>query len=77
MAKLFAARSASKVASMGVQIHGGYGYSKDYPIERYFRDARVTRFTRGPTRSSRSLLPGTAKEKRGVNAAKPWRSSSV
>jgi alkylation response protein AidB-like acyl-CoA dehydrogenase len=40
MAKLFAGRTASQVASMGVQIHGGYGYSKDYPIERYFRDAR-------------------------------------
>ncbi len=42
MAKLFAGRTASQVASMGVQIHGGYGYSKDYPIERYFRDARAT-----------------------------------
>jgi alkylation response protein AidB-like acyl-CoA dehydrogenase len=47
MAKLFAARSASKVASMGVQIHGGYGYNKDYPIERYFRDARVTEIYEG------------------------------
>ena len=47
MAKLFAARTASKVASMGVQIHGGYGYSKDYPIERYFRDARVTELYEG------------------------------
>jgi len=47
MAKLFAARSASKVASMGVQIHGGYGYSKEYPIERYFRDARVTEIYEG------------------------------
>jgi butyryl-CoA dehydrogenase len=47
MAKLFAARTASKVASMGVQVHGGYGYSKDYPIERYFRDARVTEIYEG------------------------------
>jgi alkylation response protein AidB-like acyl-CoA dehydrogenase len=47
MAKLFAARTASKVASMGVQIHGGYGYSKEYPIERYFRDARVTEIYEG------------------------------
>jgi butyryl-CoA dehydrogenase len=47
MAKLFAGRSASQVASMGVQIHGGYGYSKDYPIERYFRDARVTEIYEG------------------------------
>jgi alkylation response protein AidB-like acyl-CoA dehydrogenase len=47
MAKLFAGRTASKVASMGVQIHGGYGYSKDYAIERYFRDARVTEIYEG------------------------------
>ena len=47
MAKLFADRTASKVTSMGVQIHGGYGYSKDYPIERYFRDARVTEIYEG------------------------------
>ena len=47
MAKLFAARTASRVASMGVQIHGGYGYSKEYPIERYFRDARVTEIYEG------------------------------
>jgi len=47
MAKLFAGRTASKTASMGVQIHGGYGYSKDYPIERYFRDARATEIYEG------------------------------
>ncbi len=47
MAKLFAGRTASKVASMGVQIHGGYGYSKEYPIERYFRDARATEIYEG------------------------------
>jgi butyryl-CoA dehydrogenase len=47
MAKLFAARTASQVASLGVQIHGGYGYSKEYPIERYFRDARVTEIYEG------------------------------
>jgi alkylation response protein AidB-like acyl-CoA dehydrogenase len=47
MAKLFAARTASKVVSTGVQIHGGYGYSRDYPIERYFRDARATEIYEG------------------------------
>lgn len=47
MAKLFAGRTASRVVSMGVQIHGGYGYSKDYPIERYFRDARATEIYEG------------------------------
>lgn len=47
MAKLFSARIASKVASLGLQIHGGYGYSKQYPIERYFRDARATEIYEG------------------------------
>jgi alkylation response protein AidB-like acyl-CoA dehydrogenase len=47
MAKLFAGRMASRVVSMGVQIHGGYGYSRDYPIERYFRDARATEIYEG------------------------------
>ena len=47
MAKLFAGRTASRVVSMGVQIHGGYGYSKDYAIERYFRDARATEIYEG------------------------------
>jgi butyryl-CoA dehydrogenase len=41
MAKLFAAEAAMFVTTKAVQIHGGYGYMKDYPVERYFRDARV------------------------------------
>ena len=41
MAKLFAAEAAAFVTTKAVQIHGGYGYIKDYPVERYFRDARV------------------------------------
>lgn len=56
MAKLFASRTASKVASMGVQIHGGYGYSKDYPIERYFRDARATEIYEGTSEIQRIVI---------------------
>ena len=47
MAKLYASEISSKVADMAVQIHGGYGYSKSYPVERYYRDARVTRIYEG------------------------------
>lgn len=47
MAKLFASEAASKVTDAAVQIHGGYGYSKAYPVERYYRDARVTRIYEG------------------------------
>jgi alkylation response protein AidB-like acyl-CoA dehydrogenase len=41
MAKLFAAEAAMFVTSKAIQIHGGYGYMKDYHVERYFRDARI------------------------------------
>jgi len=49
MAKLFASETASKVADIAVQIHGGYGYVKSYPVERFYRDARVTRIYEGTT----------------------------
>ncbi len=41
MAKLFASEMVNRVCAESVQIHGGYGYTKDFPVERYFRDARV------------------------------------
>ena len=53
MAKLFASEMAVRVAENGVQIHGGYGFVKDYPAEKYFRDAGLT--TIGE-RSSRLLI---------------------
>ena len=42
MAKYFASENAVYVTDRAVQIHGGYGYMKDYPIERMYRDARIT-----------------------------------
>ncbi len=42
MAKLFASEVCGFVTSKAVQIHGGYGYTKDFPLERYFRDAKIT-----------------------------------
>ncbi len=47
MAKLYASEASSTVTDMAVQIHGGYGYSKSYAVERYYRDARVTRIYEG------------------------------
>jgi len=47
MAKLFCSRVARKVTEKAVQIHGGYGYSKEYDVERYFRDAKVTEIYEG------------------------------
>lgn len=47
MAKLFASQTAMDNAIEAVQIFGGYGYTKDYPVERYFRDAKVTQIYEG------------------------------
>src|SRR5699024_6767505 len=47
MAKLYASQTAVKAAIEAVQIHGGYGYTEDYPVERFFRDAKVTQIYEG------------------------------
>ena len=56
MAKLFASEASSKITDMAVQIHGGYGYSKLYPVERYYRDARVTRIYEGTSEIHRMVI---------------------
>jgi butyryl-CoA dehydrogenase len=56
MAKLYASEASCKVTDMAVQIHGGYGYSKAYPVERYFRDARVTRIYEGTSEVHRMVI---------------------
>jgi len=56
MAKLYASETSSKVTDMAVQIHGGYGYSKSYPVERYYRDARVTRIYEGTSEIHRLVI---------------------
>jgi len=56
MAKLFASEMSSKVTDMAVQIHGGYGYSKSYPVERFYRDARVTRIYEGTSEIHRIVI---------------------
>ncbi len=56
MAKLFASEACGKVTDLAVQIHGGYGYSKSYPVERYYRDARVTRIYEGSSEVHRMVI---------------------
>ena len=56
MAKLFASETANYVANQAVQIHGGYGYVKEYPVERYFRDARVTEIYEGTSEAQRIVI---------------------
>jgi butyryl-CoA dehydrogenase len=56
MAKLYCSSVASKVTSLAVQIHGGYGYSKEYDVERYFRDAKVTEIYEGTSEIQRMVI---------------------
>ena len=56
MAKLFASETSSEVTDLAVQIHGGYGFSKSYPVERYYRDARVTRIYEGTSEIHRMVI---------------------
>ncbi|MCB2194206.1 MAG: acyl-CoA dehydrogenase, partial [Deltaproteobacteria bacterium] len=55
-AKLFASETAGKVTDLALQIHGGYGYSKAYAVERYYRDARVTRIYEGTSEVHRMVI---------------------
>ena len=56
MAKLFASETAMKTATKAVQIHGGYGYSKEYPVERNFRDAKITEIYEGTSEIQRIVI---------------------
>jgi butyryl-CoA dehydrogenase len=56
MAKVYAAETASRCARKGLQVHGGYGYTKDYPIERIYRDARVTEIYEGTSEIQRLVI---------------------
>ena len=56
MAKLFCSRMANFVVNEAVQIHGGYGYMKEYPVERYFRDARVCELYEGTTEAQKMTI---------------------
>jgi alkylation response protein AidB-like acyl-CoA dehydrogenase len=56
MAKLHASEMANKVAYQALQIHGGYGYIKEYPVERYYRDARVFTIYEGTSEIQRRVI---------------------
>ena len=56
MAKVFASEMANAVAARAVQIFGGYGYSREYPVERYYRDARVTTIYEGTSEIQRIVI---------------------
>ncbi|MFZ1725811.1 MAG: acyl-CoA dehydrogenase family protein [Albidovulum sp.] len=58
MAKLYASEIAEKVASEAIQVHGGYGYLKDYSVERIYRDARICRIYEGTSDIQKMIISG-------------------
>jgi len=56
MAKYFASETACDVASEAVQIHGGYGYTKDFDVERYYRDAKITTIYEGTSNIQKEVI---------------------
>ncbi len=56
MAKYFAAETAMYVTTKAVQLHGGYGYTKDYPVERMMRDAKITEIYEGTTEVQKMVI---------------------
>jgi len=56
MAKLFSSEMAERVCSDAIQIHGGYGYTKDFPVERYYRDVRVCQIYEGTSDVQRLVI---------------------
>ena len=55
-AKLFAAQAATRVASQAIQVHGGNGYTEAYPVERAYRDARITEIYEGTNEVQRMVI---------------------
>ena len=56
MAKVFATDTAMKVTTDAVQLFGGYGYCRDYPIEKYMRDAKITQIYEGTNQVQRLVI---------------------
>ena len=56
MAKLFSSETAMNVTNQAIQVHGGYGYVKDYDVERYFRDAKILEIGEGTSEIQRLII---------------------
>jgi alkylation response protein AidB-like acyl-CoA dehydrogenase len=56
MAKLFASETAERICSAAIQIHGGYGYLNDFPVERIYRDVRVCMIYEGASEIQRLVI---------------------
>jgi len=56
MAKLYASEAAARATARAVQIHGGYGFTKDYAVERYYRDVKLTEIGEGTSEIQRIII---------------------
>jgi alkylation response protein AidB-like acyl-CoA dehydrogenase len=56
MAKLFASEAAVEIANEAVQIHGGYGFIKDYPVEKFYRDVKLCTIGEGTSEIQRLVI---------------------
>ncbi|MTI49153.1 MAG: acyl-CoA dehydrogenase [Firmicutes bacterium] len=59
MAKLFTAETAMEVTTKAVQLHGGYGYTREYPVERMMRDAKITEIYEGTSEVQKMVIAGS------------------
>ncbi len=65
MAKLYASEAGARAASRAVQIHGGYGFIKDYPVERFYRDIKLCEIGEGTSEVQRAIISRAVLESRG------------
>ena len=56
MCKLYASEAAERITSLAVQLHGGYGYTKDYPVERMMRDTKICEIGEGTSEIQRLVI---------------------
>ena len=74
-AKLFASEVSSRATNAAIQVHGGYGYVTEYPVERYLRDAKLTEIGEGTSQVQRLVIarqdPGAAGRLSARQAARP------
>ena len=70
MAKLYASEAAWRACDAAIQLHGGYGYTRDFPVERYARDCRVTRIYEGTSEVQRIVIARSLLQNHGTRVRK-------
>jgi alkylation response protein AidB-like acyl-CoA dehydrogenase len=66
MVKLFCSEALDKVVDYAVQIHGGMGYSREYPIERFYRDSRINRIFEGTNEIQKGIIAKDVLKHNGI-----------